>query len=149
MKEALDGLKGQGKKIVFTNGCFDLIHAGHVRYLKDARGLGDCLVVGLNSDSSVRKIKGQKRPLIPEGERAYVLAAFGCVDFVTIFSEETPLELIRFLKPQVLVKGGDWFPDQVVGREEVESWGGRVVIVPYVAGLSTTNIIERIKEAYL
>ena len=136
--------KDNGRRVVFTNGCFDLLHAGHVRLLEQARALGDALVVGLNSDRSVRELKGDARPLVPEVGRAEVLAALAAVDAVTIFDEPTPRELIAALVPDVLVKGGDWGPDQIVGREEVEAAGGRVVVVPYLEGYSTSALIARI-----
>jgi len=138
----------KGKRVVFTNGCFDLLHAGHVRYLQKARTFGDLLVLGLNSDASVRRLKGEKRPLIGEAERAHILAALDCVDYVVIFDEDTPLRLIEALKPFVLVKGGDYAPEGVVGRELVESYGGRLELVEFVDGKSTTNIIEKILERY-
>ena len=136
--------KDNGRRVVFTNGCFDLLHAGHVRLLEQARALGEALVVGLNSDRSVRQLKGDARPLVPEAERAEVLAALAAVDAVTIFGEPTPRELIAALLPDVLVKGGDWGPDQIVGREEVEAAGGRVVVVPYLEGYSTSAFIAKI-----
>lgn len=142
------GLRERGKKIVFTNGCFDLLHAGHVKYLQKARSLGDCLVLGLNSDASVRRLKGEKRPLIGEEERAHILAALDCIDYVTLFDEDTPLELIRALKPDILAKGGDYTADAVVGKDVVEAYGGRVELVSFVDGKSTTNIIERVLELY-
>ncbi|MGH9779915.1 MAG: D-glycero-beta-D-manno-heptose 1-phosphate adenylyltransferase [Candidatus Acidiferrales bacterium] len=138
--------KDNHKRVVFTNGCFDLLHPGHVRLLQHARQLGDALVVGLNSDASVRRLKGDSRPLVPEAGRAEVLAALECVDVVTVFDEDTPRELIAALRPDVLVKGGDWKPDQIVGREEVEAAGGRVVVVPYVEGYSTSALIERMRK---
>ena len=138
----------RGETIVFTNGCFDLLHVGHIQYLQQARVLGDCLVVALNDDASVRLLKGERRPLLPQQERARILAALGCVDYVTIFSEATPLALITRLHPNVLVKGGDYTPATVVGREVVEAYGGRVCILPYVAGVSTTEIIGSIVERY-
>lgn len=140
--------KNRGKRVVFTNGCFDLLHAGHVKYLQKARGLGDLLVLGLNSDASVRRLKGAKRPLIDQEERAHLMAALDCVDYVTVFEEGTPLELIKALKPDILAKGGDYTLDGVVGREIVESYGGRVELITFVEGKSTTNIIERILELY-
>jgi D-beta-D-heptose 7-phosphate kinase/D-beta-D-heptose 1-phosphate adenosyltransferase len=140
--------KDHGKRIVFTNGCFDLLHAGHVKYLQKARSLGDLLVMGLNSDASVRRLKGEKRPLIGEDERAHILAALDCIDYVVLFDQDTPLELITILKPHILVKGGDYTAEAVVGREVVEAYGGRVELVPFVDGKSTTNIIERILERY-
>jgi len=138
----------RGETIIFTNGCFDLLHVGHIQYLQQARALGDCLVVALNDDASVRLLKGERRPLLPQQERARILAALGCVDYVTIFSEATPLALITRLHPNVLVKGGDYTPATVVGREVVEAYGGRVCILPYVAGVSTTEIIGSIVERY-
>jgi D-beta-D-heptose 7-phosphate kinase/D-beta-D-heptose 1-phosphate adenosyltransferase len=141
-------LKAKGKRIVFTNGCFDLLHIGHVRYLEKAKILGDILVVGMNSDSSVRKLKGPKRPLLPARERAEILSALGCVDYVTIFDELDPLKLITSLRPNVLVKGGDWAKEQIVGGEVVEKSGGEVVIIPYVKGASTSGLIETILKRY-
>ncbi len=134
----------RGERIVFTNGCFDLLHVGHMRYLQQARALGECLMVALNDDASVHRLKGEGRPLIPQEERASVLAALACVDYVTIFCEDTPLELIKLVRPDVLVKGGDYTPETVVGRDEVEACGGAVSIVPYVDGVSTTKIIDSI-----
>ncbi len=148
LKEKIDALRQKGKKIAFTNGCFDILHVGHVRYLKEARKTADILILALNSDSSVRAIKGEKRPLVPEMERAEVLAALECIDFVTVFPELTPLELICHLKPDVLIKGGDWPEDQVVGRNEIKQWGGHVTLVPEVAGKSTTNIVDKIISVY-
>ncbi len=144
----MERLRREGRKIVFTNGCFDILHVGHVRYLQAARESGDVLVLALNSDSSVKAIKGEKRPLIPEGERAVVVAALESVDYVTVFSETTPLALIEYLRPDVLVKGGDWAEDQVVGREAVAKWGGHVVIIPVIKGASTTNIVDKISKVY-
>ena len=132
-----------GQKVVFTNGCFDLLHVGHVRLLAQAAAQGDFLVVGLNSDASVKRLKGDSRPINNELARAEVLAALGCVGAVTIFDEETPLDLINTLRPDILVKGGDYKPHEVVGRDEVESWGGKLVLVDIVAGHSTTSMIER------
>jgi D-beta-D-heptose 7-phosphate kinase/D-beta-D-heptose 1-phosphate adenosyltransferase len=133
-------------RVVFTNGVFDLLHPGHVDLLASARAEGDALIVGVNSDASVRRLKGVDRPVRSEHERAHVLAALRDVDAVVIFAEDTPLELVRHLRPDVLVKGGDYTPDTVVGREDVESWGGRVVIVPLRPGQSTTSIIERVRD---
>jgi D-beta-D-heptose 7-phosphate kinase/D-beta-D-heptose 1-phosphate adenosyltransferase len=147
LKEKIDELRQKGRIIAFTNGCFDILHVGHVRYLKEARKTADVLVLALNSDSSVRALKGSTRPLVPEAERAEVLAALECVDFITIFSEATPLELICYLKPDILIKGGDWPEDQVVGRNEIKQWGGYVRLIPEVAGKSTTNIVEKILAA--
>jgi rfaE bifunctional protein nucleotidyltransferase chain/domain len=148
LREKLEVLRGDGKKIAFTNGCFDILHVGHVRYLREAKKTADVLVLALNSDSSVRSIKGENRPLVPEQERAEVLAALEFIDFVTIFQELTPLELINYLKPDILVKGGDWPEEKVVGRQEVKKWGGQVIIIPEVEGKSTTNIVEKIKRVY-
>jgi len=131
-------------KLVFTNGCFDIIHPGHVDYLERARSMGDCLVVGLNSDASVRRLKGALRPVNDQMARARVLAALACVDFVMIFEEDTPLELIRAVCPDVLVKGGDWSVDRIVGREVVEEKGGTVCSIPLLEGYSTTGTINRI-----
>lgn len=138
-------LRVQGRTLVFTNGCFDLLHPGHVRYLREARALGDALIVALNSDRSVRLLKGKGRPILNQMERAEVVAALQDVDYVTIFDQETPLELITTLLPDVLVKGGDWSLDQIIGRKEVEEAGGRVLSLPYIEGSSTSDIIERIK----
>ena len=139
--------KRAGKRVVFTNGCFDLLHPGHIQSLEEARSLGDVLIVGLNADASVRELKGVGRPVIPEHERAEILAAMECVDAVVIFNEATPREIIARLLPDVLVKGGDWGSDQIVGREEVEAAGGRVVSVPVVSGYSTTEILKKIRES--
>lgn len=139
------GREGRGsRRIVFTNGCFDLLHPGHIRLLEEARSFGDILVVGLNSDSSVRGVKGESRPLIPEAERAEVLAALAAVDFVLVFAEPTPRELIARLLPDVLVKGSDWGLGEIVGREEVERAGGRVISIPLQPGYSTTGILQKI-----
>jgi D-beta-D-heptose 7-phosphate kinase/D-beta-D-heptose 1-phosphate adenosyltransferase len=138
--------KRNGRCIVFTNGCFDLLHPGHIGSLEQARALGDALIVGLNSDASVRQLKGAGRPVLPERERAEILAALECVDAVVIFDELTPREVIARLLPDILVKGGDWPGDQIVGREEVEAAGGRVVSIPVVPGYSTTEILQKIRE---
>jgi len=135
------------RRVVFTNGCFDLLHPGHIRSLEQARSLGDVLVVGLNSDRSVRQVKGDSRPVIPENERAEVLAALAAVDYVVLFADSTPRKLIAQLLPDILVKGADWGAAEVVGREEVEAAGGRVVSVPIEAGYSTTRILEKIRAA--
>jgi D-beta-D-heptose 7-phosphate kinase/D-beta-D-heptose 1-phosphate adenosyltransferase len=132
-------------RLVFTNGCFDLLHRGHAEYLNAARQLGDRLVVALNTDASVRKLKGPGRPVLPEMDRAYLMAALEAVDAVTLFPEDTPRDLIAALLPDVLVKGGDYAPDQVVGREEVEAAGGRVQLIPVVSGRSTTDLVQRIR----
>jgi rfaE bifunctional protein nucleotidyltransferase chain/domain len=138
--------KRNGRRVVFTNGCFDLLHPGHIQTLEQARGLGDVLVVGLNSDRGVRQLKGEGRPVLPERERAEILAALECVDAVVIFDGPTPRELIARLLPDVLVKGGDWADDKIVGREEVEAAGGRVVSVPVLEGHSTSEILRKIRE---
>jgi len=143
-RAALQSWRAAGERIVFTNGVFDLVHRGHVEYLEDARALGDRLVVGTNSDESVRRLKGPERPLQPEDERAEVLAALECVDLVVIFGDDTPLRLIEAVAPDVLAKGGDWALEEIVGREFVEARGGRVVRVPLREGLSTTSLIDRI-----
>ena len=137
----------EGKRIVFTNGCFDLLHVGHVRYLAAARNAGDLLVVAINDDASVRRLKGPERPLVSEGARAEVLAALAAVDYVTIFAEDTPAEVIEALVPHVLVKGADWAPDQVIGREVVEAHGGRVLLIPVVEGFSTTALVHRLRHS--
>jgi D-glycero-beta-D-manno-heptose 1-phosphate adenylyltransferase len=139
--------KRAGRRVVFTNGCFDLLHPGHVRCLAEARALGDLLIVAINSDRSVRGNKGPERPLVNETDRAEVLAALGSVDYVTIFDEATPRELISRVLPTVLVKGADWAPDQVAGREEVEAAGGHVISIPLAPGYSTTSIVQRIRNA--
>jgi D-beta-D-heptose 7-phosphate kinase/D-beta-D-heptose 1-phosphate adenosyltransferase len=136
----------RGKKVVFTNGCFDILHAGHVRYLKKARGLGDVLVVGLNSDSSARLIKGPGRPVVPEKDRSEVLSALECVDYVVVFSEPTPIRLIEAVRPDVLVKGADWTRGSIVGEDVVRGYGGRVKRIRLVEGKSTTNIIKRVQR---
>jgi D-beta-D-heptose 7-phosphate kinase/D-beta-D-heptose 1-phosphate adenosyltransferase len=144
----INDLKAEGKRIVFTNGCFDLLHIGHVRYLEKAKALGDVLVIGVNSDASVRKLKGLKRPILPEAERAEILSGLGCVDYITLFDEMDPLKLITSLRPNVLVKGGDWTKEQTVGKEVVERSGGEVVIIPFVKGASTSTLIETILKKY-
>jgi D-beta-D-heptose 7-phosphate kinase/D-beta-D-heptose 1-phosphate adenosyltransferase len=144
----INHLKAEGKRIVFTNGCFDLLHIGHVRYLEEAKALGDVLVVGVNSDASVRKLKGPKRPILPEAERAEILSGLGCVDYITLFDEMNPLKLITSLRPNVLVKGGDWTKEQTVGKKVVERSGGEVIIIPFVKGASTSTLIETILKKY-
>jgi D-beta-D-heptose 7-phosphate kinase/D-beta-D-heptose 1-phosphate adenosyltransferase len=138
--------KRNGRRIVFTNGCFDLLHPGHIRGLELGRALGDALIVGLNSDASVRQLKGEGRPVLPELERAEILAALESVDAVVIFDDPTPREVIARLLPDVLVKGGDWPGGQIVGREEVEAAGGRVVSIPVVPGYSTSALLQKIRE---
>jgi rfaE bifunctional protein nucleotidyltransferase chain/domain len=142
-----DGVKREGRAVVFTNGCFDLLHAGHIRLFREARKLGDVLVVGVNTDASVRRLKGPNRPVFPLRERLEVLAALTDIGGLISFGEDTPLQLIRRLRPDVLVKGGDWRPEEVVGRAEVEAAGGRLVIVPYLEGRSSSSIIARILDA--
>lgn len=137
-------LRRQGKIIAFTNGCFDILHAGHVRYLEQAHHGSRVLIVGLNSDSSIREIKGPQRPVVPEKARAAVLAALACVDYVTIFDEETPARVIGVLKPDVLIKGADWKGKEVAGSDIVRRYGGRVEYIPYVPGFSTTRMIQTI-----
>lgn len=146
LKRVLEAHRRARKTIVFTNGCFDLLHAGHIAYLEKAKRLGDILVIGLNSDASVRKLKGPHRPLTPEKDRLRILAALQAVDYVTVFSEDTPLALIRALRPDVLVKGADWKRIQIVGRKEVASWGGRVKRIRLVPGRSTSRILQKIKR---
>jgi D-beta-D-heptose 7-phosphate kinase/D-beta-D-heptose 1-phosphate adenosyltransferase len=140
-----EGLRRAGKTVVFTNGVFDLLHPGHVRYLQHARSLGDALIVGVNSDRSVRANKGPTRPITPEAERAEILAALACVDAVAIFDAETPAEIIKRIQPDVLVKGADWAADAIVGRDTVEGRGGKVVRIPIEQGWSTSSIIERVR----
>jgi D-glycero-beta-D-manno-heptose 1-phosphate adenylyltransferase len=139
-------LRASGRRLVFTNGVFDLLHVGHVRYLAQARALGDALVVGINSDRSVRELKGPNRPVFVQAERAEILASLKHVDYVTIFDEVSPRRLIATLLPDVLVKGGDYQLDQIHGREEVEAAGGRVISLPFVPGASTTAVLERMKK---
>lgn len=137
--------KRHGQKIVFTNGCFDVLHYGHVHYLLQAKALGDILVIGLNRDDSVRRLKGPTRPINGENERAFVLAALACVDYVTLFEEDTPEELIKVVRPDVLVKGGDYTLDNIVGADFVMQNGGSVTTIPFVEGFSSTRIIEKLK----
>lgn len=152
LRNAVEKAKSEGKTVVFTNGCFDILHIGHVRYLQDARSLGDILVVGVNSDESVRRLKGPERPVVPEYERVEILSALECVDYVTIFGEPTPVELITTIRPNVHVKGGDYKPEDLPEAEAVRSIGGRVEIVPYTStdteGRSTTNLIGKIMRTH-
>lgn len=143
LKAALRRIRSLRKQIAFTNGCFDILHAGHIRYLKKAASLGDCLVIGLNSDSSVRAIKGNRRPINCQTDRAEVLSSLYFVDYIIIFNERTPEKLIEKVMPDILVKGGDWKMQDIVGANFVKSYGGRVVIVPFVKGYSTTSVIEK------
>ena len=146
MHRERERLRSIGKRLVFTNGVFDLIHVGHIRYLTEARALGDCLVVAVNSDRSVRQLKGESRPIFSENERAEIIAALRMVDYVTIFDDVSPRTLIATLLPDVLVKGGDYGLDEIHGREEVEAAGGTVISLPFVDGTSTTSIIEKMKS---
>jgi D-beta-D-heptose 7-phosphate kinase/D-beta-D-heptose 1-phosphate adenosyltransferase len=146
LRAALAPRRAAGARVVFTNGCFDLLHPGHVRYLEAARALGDVLVVGINSDASVRRLKGSGRPVLRADERAEVLAGLAAVDHVIVFDEDTPRDLIAALAPDVLVKGSDWAADEIVGREEVLARGGRVERIAVVPGLSTSELIRRIRE---
>ena len=148
LAEQLARLRRQGKRIVFTNGCFDLMHSGHVYMLAQAKTFGDILVVGMNTDASVKRLKGDKRPILDQASRLALLAALEVVDYITLFEEDTPLALIRRLQPHILVKGGDWSSEAIVGKEVVEHTGGRVVAVRHQDGFSTTNLIERILVAY-
>ena len=147
-RENCEALKNSGKRIVFTNGCFDILHPGHARYLSSARDLGDYLIVALNSDRSVRAIKGSKRPIFPEIMRAELLAALECVNSVVIFDEDNPLRVIKTILPHILVKGGDWQEDQIIGADVVKAAGGEVQRIPFVTGYSTTNIIDKIISRY-
>lgn len=138
--------KRNGQRVVFTNGCFDLLHPGHIRVLEQARAMGDVLVVALNTDASVRRSKGPSRPILPEGERAEIMAAMAAVDYAVLFDEPTPREIIARVMPDILVKGADWGPNEIVGREEVEATGGRVVSIPLEPGYSTSSILERMRS---
>lgn len=148
ISEIAKKLKSEGKKIVFTNGCFDILHAGHVDYLNKAKSLGDVLIVGLNSDDSIKRIKGEKRPIINENERAFVISNIKAVDYVALFYEDTPYELIKIIVPDVLVKGGDWPIDAIVGRDIVEQNGGVVKNIEFSFFQSTSSIIKKIIDAY-
>jgi D-beta-D-heptose 7-phosphate kinase/D-beta-D-heptose 1-phosphate adenosyltransferase len=148
LRRIVQDLKTKGNRIVFTNGCFDLLHVGHIRYLEEAKSLGDILLVGVNSDRSVREIKGPYRPILPEEERAEVLSGLECVNYVTIFDEPTPSNLISLLLPHILVKGGDWTKEATVGWEAVEGAGGEIVILSFVEGSSTSHLIETILKRY-
>lgn len=148
IKKTVDRVKEEGKKVVFTNGCFDILHQGHIRYLSEAKKCGDFLIIGLNSDRSVRNIKGKNRPLLPEGARAELLAALCFVDGVVIFDEEDPLAIIKYLQPQVLVKGADWTEEDIIGAELMKEIGGEVRRIPVVPGISTSDIIRRIVDLY-
>ena len=146
LKQVLSDLRSRGMRIVFTNGCFDILHAGHIDYLEKAKKLGDVLVAGLNSDASVRRLKGKTRPLNKQQDRAKVLSALSCIDYITIFSETTPEKLIEKLKPDILVKGGDWKVKDIAGAPFVTSYGGRAVSLPFVKGYSTTALVRKMKR---
>jgi len=148
-KEECVRLKASGGKTVFTNGCFDILHPGHTRYLFTARKLGDYLIVALNSDRSVKSIKGSKRPILNENIRAELISALGCVDSVLIFDEDNPLEMIRHLLPDILVKGGDWSEEEIIGADEVKEAGGEVKVIPYITGFSTTALINKILSLHV
>lgn len=148
LKDFFQRLREKEKKIVFTNGCFDIIHAGHVRYLKKAKEFGNLLIVGLNSDSSIKKIKGELRPIVPQRERAEVLSVLESVDFIVLFNEPTPYNIIKDIQPDILVKGADWSADQIVGADIVKARGGRVARIKLAKGRSSTNIIKKILKIY-
>ena len=144
LRDICKRLKLQGNRMIFTNGCFDIIHPGHTRYLYEAKKLGDFLIVAINSDDSIKRIKGEKRPIMNENERAEIIASLSCVDYVMIFEEDTPEQVISLLVPDVLVKGGDWMENQIVGADTVKRAGGEVISIPYISGYSTSSIIEKI-----
>jgi D-beta-D-heptose 7-phosphate kinase/D-beta-D-heptose 1-phosphate adenosyltransferase len=146
LKRRIKRARGSGKRVVFTNGCFDLIHPGHVRYLRAAKRLGDVLVVALNSDDSIRRLKGRGRPLVPARDRCEGVAALEMVDYVTVFSDDTPYQLINALQPDILVKGGDWPPDQIVGADLVRARGGTVRSLPFARGYSTTTLVKKVQR---
>jgi rfaE bifunctional protein nucleotidyltransferase chain/domain len=147
IKAIVVGARNNGKRIAFTNGCFDLLHRGHVHVLRAARACADVLIVGVNSDESVKQIKGPARPVLPEVDRCELLGAMEMVDFVILFNEPDPYDLIAAIQPDVLVKGGDWNSEKIIGADLVEEGGGRVVVVPYIKGFSTTEILERIRNS--
>ncbi|MFN3813064.1 MAG: D-glycero-beta-D-manno-heptose 1-phosphate adenylyltransferase [Aquificaceae bacterium] len=146
--KTLETVRTEGKRIVFTNGCFDIVHAGHAYYLQKAKELGDILVVGVNSDSSIRRIKGEKRPIIPEHMRAFLLDSLKPVDYVIVFKEDTPEDLIKCIRPHVLAKGGDWAVENIVGADFVLSYGGKVKLIDFSFDISTSKVIERIIDLY-
>jgi rfaE bifunctional protein nucleotidyltransferase chain/domain len=146
--KVLESLREAGKRVVFTNGCFDILHAGHVRYLAAARSKGDVLVLGLNSDVSVKSIKPENRPIVSQDQRAEVLAGLACVDYITIFDDPDPLALIQTIKPDVLIKGADWKETEIIGSDVVKSYGGKVIRIEVVPDISTSRIIQRILELY-
>jgi rfaE bifunctional protein nucleotidyltransferase chain/domain len=145
-KKEIDRLKSERKSVVFTNGCFDILHPGHTRYLYTARALGDYLVVAVNSDQSVRAIKGEGRPILSQDARTELLAALSCVDGIVIFDEENPLKVIQYLMPHILVKGGDWKEEEIIGADVVKKAGGKVVRIPYISGFSTSEILKKIRK---
>jgi D-beta-D-heptose 7-phosphate kinase/D-beta-D-heptose 1-phosphate adenosyltransferase len=147
LQKIRERLKREGKKIVFTNGCFDIVHRGHVEYLTKAKALGDVLLVGMNTDASVQRLKGPQRPVVSQDDRAFVLAALRAVDYVCLFDEDTPYNLIKAVVPDVLVKGSDWAIDSIVGKDIVEAAGGKVQTIDYVPNRSTTNIIQKIADS--
>lgn len=146
IRRIISELKDQGQKIVFTNGCFDILHKGHITYLREAKALGDVLIVGLNSDNSVRRLKGATRPINNEQDRADLLSELTSVDYIVIFNEDTPYDLINYIKPDILVKGGDWKASQIVGSDIVKAAGGKVVSLKFLAGYSTSEMINRMKN---
>ena len=148
LRKKIPSLKARGKKIVFTNGCFDILHYGHVQYLEKAKKSGDILVVGLNSDASVKRIKGKSRPLVNEKDRAMVIGALESVDYVVLFGEDTPLETIMMIKPDILIKGADWNKDKIIGADFVAGYGGKVTTIKLAKGRSTTNLIKKIVKAH-
>jgi len=148
LKNLIPYLKARNKKIVFTNGCFDLLHWGHVKYLQDAKKKGDLLIVGINSDASVKRIKEKKRPVVNEKDRLRLVASLESVDYVVLFKEDTPLKIIKFIKPDVLVKGADWNRDNIVGKDFVRSYGGSVSTIKLVKGYSTSNLIKKIARRF-
>lgn len=148
LKAIVTKLKARKKRIVFTNGCFDIVHIGHVKYLEKASHFGDILIVGINSDRSIKNIKGPKRPIVEQSDRARVIAGLGCVDYVSVFDEATPIKLIKAIKPDVLVKGADWELNKMVGADYIKSYGGKAVSIPLVKGRSTSNIIRRIASRF-
>ena len=148
LKQVVSGLKARGKKIVFTNGCFDLIHYGHIKYLMDAKSKGDILIVAINTDASVKKIKGRKRPIINEKDRIKTLAALESVDYAVLFGDDNPLKVIKSIKPDILVKGADWDKHKIIGGDFVASYGGRVSTIKFATGRSTTNLIKKIAQTF-
>jgi len=148
LKKIIQRLKKKGKRIVFTNGCFDILHYGHIKYLESAKRYGDVLIVAVNSDSSVRKLKGKNRPINNQAERTNIVASLGCVDYVTVFKELTPYRMIKNLEPDYLIKGGDWKKEDIIGKDVVESYGGRVRVIPFIKNYSTTDLIRKIIKKF-